>query len=475
MRNRIDEAEAARLLLERREIRSSFRRWCEHLLHQRGHALHRHHLLLIDALEKVNAGEIDRLMISMPPGHGKSEYSGQFFVPYFMANNPGSHVIVGTNALDLARSFSHKVRGYIHEHANTLGFGVADDQSGLENWATTNGCSYLTKGAGSSVLGRRARLIIVDDPYASRDDAQRPNVRDEIFRWYSSDLRSRLAPLPAKSAVIVCQTRFHEEDLCGRLLEIEGDRWHVIRLPAICDDEDSDPLGRRLGEALWPEGYPLEELEDRRRVLNGPYDWASQYQQRPAPAEGALFDVARLSPVGLTHELLSGAAIIRAWDLAASVKGDWTVGLKLARLKDSRFVVLDVRRMRGGPHEVKRLMLDTAQEDGRGVRITIPQDPGQAGVAQCADYVAMLAGFRVHTSRETGNKETRAQPVASQVNVGNVSVVAAPWNKDLKDELAMFPAGKFDDMVDALSRAFNVLLESKSKPPAWRHLGIMSR
>lgn len=107
------EAEAALELQKRREIRGSFRHWCEHLLAQRGHTVHRHHLLLIDALEKVNRGEIDRLMISMPPGHGKSEYSGQFFVPYFMANNTGSHVIVGTNALDLARSFSHKGRGYV--------------------------------------------------------------------------------------------------------------------------------------------------------------------------------------------------------------------------------------------------------------------------------------------------------------------------------------------------------------------------
>lgn len=157
MRKSIAEAEAARLLVERREIRSSFRRWCEHLLAQRGHVLHRHHLLLIDALEKVNKGEVDRLMISMPPGHGKSEYSDQLFVPYFMANNPGLHVIISANALDLARSFSHKVRGYIHEHANTLGFGVADGQSGFENWAATNGCSCPTKGGGPLSGARGAR------------------------------------------------------------------------------------------------------------------------------------------------------------------------------------------------------------------------------------------------------------------------------------------------------------------------------
>jgi predicted phage terminase large subunit-like protein len=154
--------------------------------------------------------------------------------------------------------------------------------------------------------------------------------------------------------------------------------------------------------------------------------------------------------------------VVRGWDLAAtraigSRNADWTCGTKLARTNTGSYVVLDVYRLRGDPSEIEAAILRTAQADGKGVEISLPQDPGQAGLAQAQNLVKMLAGFNVQVTRESGDKATRAAPVAAQVNIGNVSVVTGPWTASFVDELAGFPSSKWDDQVDSLSRAFNVM------------------
>ena len=136
---------------------------------------------------------------------------------------------------------------------------------------------------------------------------------------------------------------------------------------------------------------------------------------------------------------------------------DWTVGLKLVLLPNKCAVVSDIVRVRGGPEEVEAAIRATASRDGKGVQVCLPQDPGQAGKAQVASLTKLLLGFNVHSSPETGDKATRAAPVAAQVNVGNVSLVKAAWNRAFVDELAGFPSGAKDDQVDALSRGFNRL------------------
>jgi predicted phage terminase large subunit-like protein len=167
------------------------------------------------------------------------------------------------------------------------------------------------------------------------------------------------------------------------------------------------------------------------------------------------------------------------WDRAAAAAvgtadPDWTVGLKLARLVDGTFVVLDVVRLRGGPDEVEAAMLNTAGVDGREVLIGLPQDPGQAGKGQVLYLARRLAGFRVEASPETGDKATRAAPVASQVNLGNVRLVCAAWNRALLDDLAAFPSGRHDDQVDALARAFGALV-APPEPARRPTIPIMGR
>ena len=187
----------------------------------------------------------------------------------------------------------------------------------------------------------------------------------------------------------------------------------------------------------------------------------------------------RLGKIDVVEGAPADMGSVRAWDLAATADGDgrdpdWTVGLRLGREASGRFLVLDVVRLRGGPHEVEEAIVATAHQDGRAVPIGLPQDPGQAGKHQVAWLAGRLAGHRVVASAETGAKLTRALPVAAQAEAGNLRLLRGRWNRALLDELRDFPHGRKDDQVDALSRAFSMLADAP--PPVRRlHLPIMSR
>jgi len=417
-----------------------------------------HHYLLIRELEALARGENDRLMVFMPPGSAKSTYSSVLFPAWYMAQGSGLNIIGASHTATLAETFSRRVQNQVREHALTLGYRLRSESA--ERWETSHGNEYRAVGVGGPIAGTRADLAVIDDPVKSRADAESETLREKTWNWFNADLRTRLKP-GGKIALIL--TRWHEDDLAGRLLEVEGDRWRVIKLPALATSND-DPLGRSLGEPLWSDdayGYGAE-LEEKRATYErsgAMRDWGSLYQQDPRPGEGAMFKTERV--VTLEAEPATGTTV-RAWDLAATRDTgtrdpDWTVGVKMMRLSDGRYVVTDVVRLRGGPDEVEQAIVNTAQQDGRRVKISLPQDPGQAGKGQVLYLTRRLAGFMVESSPETGDKATRAGPVASQMNVGNVYVVRGAWNRPFLDELAGFPSATKDDQVDALSRAFSVV------------------
>ena len=248
--------------------------------------------------------------------------------------------------------------------------------------------------------------------------------------------------------------------------------WRTLRLPALA--EANDPLGRVPGAPLWPEWEDSAAI-DRKRTLLGERAFAALFQQDPRPRTGRLFLPARVTVV---DDPVTTTAV-RAWDLAATAQTagrdpDYTVGVKLGRDAHGGFVVLDVVRLRGGPHEVEEAIARTAAADGASVTIGLPQDPGQAGRAQVRYLAKQFAGHRIVASPETGAKETRAMPVASQVNAGNVSVRRAPWNRALLEEMQDFPNGAKDDQVDALSRAFSMLTDAGA-PARRTNVPVFSR
>lgn len=276
-------AEAAAELLSRRKARESFPHYCTYRLPEEM-SLAPHHVLLADALDKVERGECDRLLVMMPPGSAKSTYGSVYFPEYFVGRNPQLSVIAASHTAELAERFGRRVRNGVDDVEFKALFpqvSLAADSTAAGRWGTNHGGEYTAVGVGGSVTGRRGDLIVVDDPVRSREDADSERVREKTWEWWTNDLLTRLKP---GGRIVVIMTRWHEDDLAGRLLEREPQRWTVIKLPMVAGD--NDPLGREPGERLWKEWFTDEMV---RQAQSDPRSWISLYQQEPRPAEGAEF------------------------------------------------------------------------------------------------------------------------------------------------------------------------------------------
>lgn len=438
-------------------ICSSLTAWSRHVIARIGQEPALHHLFLIRQLGAISRGDIDRLMVLMPPGSAKSTYTSMLFPAWWFTQHPASSVIATSHTASLAESFGRQVRELVREYGDLLGYQLHANRKAAGHWQTTSQGEYFATGIRGPLTGHRADLVIIDDPVKSQAEADSPLMRDRLWNWYRYDLSTRLKP---RGRIVLVMTRWHEDDLAGRLLAQSASEWQLIRLPALA--EVDDPLQRLEGTALWPE-WEDEHALQRKRDTVGERAWFAMYQQSPRPVVGSLFRTDCIEALDAPPAQLEGR-IVRAWDLAATAATsdndpDWTTGVKLTRDGTGRFIVLDVVRMRGSPHDVEAAIAETARIDGTSVMIGLPEDPGQAGKHQASYLTARLAGHRVSSSRETGAKPTRAAPVASQVEARNFAIVRASWNHAFLEELREFPFGRKDDQVDALARAFTMLTE----------------
>ena len=447
----------------KRPARHGLRAWARHALGPFGMRPAAHHLRLLDGLERVADGGCDRLLVLMPPGSAKSTYASVLFPAWWFHRHPGTQVIAASHTAEFAAGFGRQVRSFIGEHAEWLGYELNRESHAAHRFQTSNRGLYYATGLGGAITGRRADLVLIDDPVKNGIDTEGAAQREATWSWYRTELLPRLKP---RGRVVLIMTRWHADDLGGRVLD-SGDDWEVLRLPALA--EADDPMGRPEGAALWPEWEDLAALERKRNAI-GERAWAALYQQRPMPEGGALFNPARVETTGF---LSAETNFVRAWDLAATAAGagrdpDWTVGLKLGREPSGRFVVADVVRLRAGPHEVAETIAEVARCDGTAVAVGLPQDPGQAGKQQVAWLAGRLAGYRVVASPESGAKLTRARPVAAQAEAGNLALLRGAWNAAFLAELGEFPLGRKDDQVDALARAFGMLAAPARAAPARR-------
>lgn len=397
----------------------------------------------------ITRRESDRVMFFLPPRHSKSETVTVRYAAWRLIRKPETRIVIASYGQTLAERFSRKVRRIV---ANE-GVALNPERNTAADWETIAEGGVRAAGLGAGITGMGFDLLLIDDPIKSREEADSETYRERAWEWYTDDLYTRQQP---GAAIVLTLTRWHEDDLAGRILASEeASQWRVLSLPAEADADD--PIGRAPGEPLWPERYPLLALERIRSVLGRSY--YALYQCRPLPAEGGMF---KREWFQLVDALPAGMRRVRYWDKAGSEgEGDYTVGVMMGvgggPLTAGITYVCDVVRGQWSSGEREAIIRQTAEIDGPDVAIWVEQEPGSGGKDSSAATVRNLVGYTARAEPVTGDKATRAEPYAAQLEAGNVRVLRADWTPAYIAELTSFPAGKNDDQVDGSSGAFNHL------------------
>lgn len=416
-------------------------------------------------LEAVTDGRINRLLMNVPPGMMKSLLTGVIWPAWEWGPRgmPETRFLGTSHKEALAVRDSMKCRRLIQsEWYQTLWpTRLTSDQNAktkFENDAT----GFREAMAFTSMTGSRGDRVILDDPL-SADDANSDAALEKADLSFTEALPSRVNN--EASAIVVIMQRLHQRDTSGIILDrkmpyvhlclpmrFEADRRCVT--PIFTDPRTYD------GELLFPERFGEAQVADLEKTLMA-YATAGQLQQRPTPRGGGMI---KRQWLPIVKAIPAGCRWVRAWDLAATAtdQAAWTAGVKMGKTPDGRYIIADVRRIQGSANDVEQLLRSTASQDGTEVRGSIPQDPGQAGKAQVQYLIKQLAGFAYTASPESGDKATRAEPLAAQAEAGNVMLLEGEWNQAFIEEAETFPRGKFKDQVDAASRAFAELVSGSN-------------
>lgn len=401
-----------------------------------------HHELIVSKLEAVERGEIKRLMITMPPRHGKSELASRRFPAWYLGRNADKQIIAASYNSDLANDFGREVRNIVHspEFMALFETGLAQDSKAANRWHTDKGGMYVAAGVGTAITGRGADILLIDDPFKDRQEADSEITRQRVWDWYTSTAYTRLMP---GGAVVVINTRWHDDDLSGRLLEEQeksGDKWELLSLPAI------DPEGR----PLWAEWYPLERLEQIKAVLPA-RDWNALYQQNPIPDDGDYFKSDWFREY---EELPPNLRMFGASDYAVTDGGgDFTEHGIAGVDANNNIYVVDWWSAQAASDVWIEQQCD----------LIAKHEPicwfGEAGPIRRAIEPFLMrrmqareAYCRIEWLASINDKPTRARPIQAMASMGKVFLPKrAPWKDRLLNQLLRFPAGKYDDGVDVLS------------------------
>lgn len=434
----------------------NYRDYCEYT-HRGAWKPYKHLIPVCDALQDIVDGKLDRLMIFMPPRHGKSMTVTETFPSYFLGKYPDKRVIEVSYGEDLAERFGYKNKQKIAEFGDEL-FGVAINRSNSSktSWGIEGHDGGMRSvGIGGSLTGHGADLMIIDDPIKNQKDASSQLIRDRIGDEWQYSLATRLQP--GKSAVILILTRWNDDDLAGRILKSEeGSRWKVISLPAIAE-EDNDLIGREYGQALCPELYPKETLEEIKSTV-GSAAFAALYQQRPTIEGGNIFKDDWWQFYGGLNDLPRYFEIqIQSWDCAfkGEETSDFVVGQVWGRIKNDYYLIDQVRKRMGFSDTVKEIRKMSLKHPDTLTKLIEDKANGTAIIE-----ILQRDLVGVTPVNPEGGKISRAQGISPIVESGHVfipSPVICPWVVDYLDECRGFPKMKHDDQVDATSQALTYL------------------
>lgn len=421
--------------------------------------------VLADRLQQVVEDEIDRLMVFMPPRHGKSELVSRLLPAYYLYRYPTRNVGITSYGARLAvRELSMMARSYYRKHGGVL----SEEASAKKQWKNPEGGEVWAAGVGGGITGGGYDLGIIDDPIKGAEEARSETHRETNRDWYDAEFATREEP---GGAQVIVQTRWHEADLSGWLLDresVEPENWHVVHFQAIREELPDYPDTVTVEEDPRDEGEPLcserKSLEELRAYRNRrPYYFSALYQGHPRPREGGTFGRDHFHYIDADEIPVRNKVVLRYWDRAAtSGGGNYTVGVKAARYTtdtgDERFVVVDIERGQWGTEERERRFRQTAQRDGNSVKQWIEQEGGSSGEDAIRATSQRNPEYSIEGDRVTGSKEDRADPLASWGATNGIYLVRAPWNDSFVRELCGFPNARHDDQVDAAAGAFNKLM-----------------
>ena len=474
-----------------------------------------HHILIAGVLERVEADvwaiksgqkldhePLNRVMITLPPRHGKSRETSIEFPAWVLGRHPDLNVMVTSYAADLAEDFSRLSRSRLADIGPLWGVKVSRESASVSKWGIARHPygGMIAAGVGGPITGKGAHIAIIDDPHKNWQEAASKTMRDTVWDWYKSTLRTRLAP---GAAIIVIETRWHEDDLVGRLLkqqkeqekavierymtECDNDtelartlamadeewelieRWTIINIPALCEDKATDPLGREMGEAIWPKMYSRKYLLQTAKVL-GSYLWNALYQQRPSPEGGSVFKRQHFRYFDLSEGLfalhhddsverfsLDQCFCFQTCDPAASEKkqADYFVLSTWYVTPKADLLLYDVQRMR----------LETPSQPNLFKQAYMRFHPVAQGIPPAGLGINLYqslrnSGLPVVELKEEADKVTRAIPMSARYEAGKVfHLSGALWLGEWEEELISFPKGANDDQVDTASTAAVMLAE----------------
>lgn len=435
--------DAASEIIRRKQLRASLTSWCE----SQGYVPARHHRLLIEKLEQVSAGTINRLAVFMPPGSAKSTYTSILFPPWLMAQDPKALILAASHTTELAERWGRRVRNLIADNTLLLGLNLSEDNQAANRWSLTQGGEYYAAGANVGIAGFRALYGLIDDPIRSRQDADSLLVRNRLWDWYLNDFRPRLVP---HARVVLIQTRWHEDDLAGRALNHEP--WEVLSLPALAKPDD--PLGRAIDEPLWcDDGYGYGAQLVGLRDLTPPRVWSALYQQAPAPEEGDYFKEEWLKP----RDIIPHPTSLRVYggsDYAVTADGgDYTVHAVVGIDHLNNMYLLDIWRRQASADVWVESFCDLVQKY-RPLEWAEEQGQIRSGVGPFIEK--RLQQRRLYVTRSQfptrGDKAVRARAIQGRMALDGLYYPKRDnWVSDFLAEILNFPASKHDDQVDALS------------------------
>ncbi len=440
---------------------------------------HADHLWLIGrALMEIASGKIDRLMINVPPGHGKTQLISEAFPAWYLSLYPRRKIGLAAYEASFAAGRGRAAREYVRRNGDILGIQISPYISAAKEWEVErHGGGMVSVGIGGPLMGQRLDLVIVEDPIKNPQEALSPTIRDHHWDWWRAVVLTRLTP---KGAVVLVQHRWHEDDLPARILrEDEAERWKVLKLPAFA--ERGDPLGREEGAPLWPEMYPRSYLEDRRADV-GPYWFSSLYQQNPQPEEGALVHRSHFRYFrdgGSEMVLMDGPGEVRRFPRGSCVwfqtcdtaqktgqENDYTVLSTWLLTPENDLLLYDVFRERLVIPKQYGILQAQAQRYPELVLQAVEEKNAGIGLIQ----QGKLDGRPFRILKADTDKKTRFGPASVMYENGKIfHRVGAHWLTIAEDELLFFPNAEHDDIADTV--AYAAILTREGLGPVRRRTG----